>query len=332
MMTADTEEIVRAAIKKLHYRPNSLARSLARQRTSTIGVIVIELETPLFLQGLPQIEQLGRQSSYNILFCSAKNLQDEKEALDLLVEKQVEGVLFLSTSEIIDDSHIAALHRVGLPMVLINRSARMGLFDKVYWDNQGGIADAVTYLFANGHRRIAFMRGPANRRSAAERLEGYRIGLERCEIPFREEYVGLGDYSDLPERWEESVRVLFDANPRPTAVISSDDIVAVSVIQTAKRIGIRVPDDISVVGVDNQPFCDYLEPPLTTVQLPVIEACRQATQLLLGRIAGKHRRPVQRILKCPLIIRRSTAGAARSDAEIVPDSPAYALRKEVSSA
>lgn len=310
MMSAETEASVRAAIKKLHYRPNSLARSLVRQRTSTIGVIVIELDTPLFLQGLPQIEQMGRDAGYNTLFCSAKDLKDERDALDLLVEKQVEGVIFLSTSENLDDSHIAALHNVGLPMVLINRTAREDLFDKVYWDNRGGVAEAVEHLFRYGHRRIAFMRGPENRRSATERLEGYRLGLERCGIAFREEYVGIGDYSGAYERCAESVRKLLRLEPRPSAIIASDDTVAAIVFQSVKQAGIRIPDEVSVIGIDDQPFCKYLDPPLTTVQIPMIQACRQGTQLLLDRIAGKHHQPIQRVLKCPLIVRRSTGAGA----------------------
>jgi len=304
-MSASTLHRVQQAIRSLNYRPSSIARGLVTKRTSTIGLILAEIETPLFLQALNVIEPIARSSGFNLLLCNARNLNEEGEALDLLLEKQVAGIIFLSTSQYRDDTHLLELKRVGLPVVLINRPAQSDCFDRINWDNEGGVVAAVEHLVRLGHRRIAHLRGPAERRSSEERVQGYRKALAKWGLEYREDYLPLADYTSPQEMWERATLELLAVKPRPTAIIAADDIVAAVAMRTIKNAGLRVPHDVAVVGIDDQPFAGYLDPALTTVKLPVIEAGKRGIEILLARIAGHTQQTQQIILPCPLIVRES---------------------------
>lgn len=309
-MAAETLQRVQEAIRALNYRPSSAARGMVTDRSATIGLILTEIETPLFLQALSCIEPIARSAGYNILLSIARNLSDEQHALNLLLEKQVDGILFLTTSEYTNDDHLDELLRVELPVVLVNRATTHAGFDQVHWDNVGGVVAAAEHLIRQGHTRIAHLVGPLKRRSTAERLQGYRLALERHGLEYCEDYVRPADYTASPDTWRQSALELLDLTPRPTAIIASDDIVAATVMQTVHSTRLRVPEDVAIVGFDDQPFCVYLNPQLTTVRLPIMEAGKWAVEALLQRI-GMHREMVEHItLPCSLIVRDS-CGAKR---------------------
>jgi DNA-binding LacI/PurR family transcriptional regulator len=304
-MTPETFQRVQHAIRTLNYRPSSAARGLVTKRMATIGLILAEIETPLFLQAVNVIEPIARSAGYNLLLSNARSPQDERLALDLLLEKPTDGLIFLSTSQHSDDSHLSELQHMELPVVLVNRAQNHASFDQINWDNAGGVAAAVKHLVRLGHRRIAHLRGPAIRRSSTERLQGYCSALQECGLPYSEDYVRSGDFTETPELWRQSTLELLDLEPRPTAIIAADDIVAATVMKTVHQTGLAVPQDIAVVGIDDQPFCSYLNPALTTVRLPVAEAGKRAVEMLLDQIAGKRIEKEHLELPCPLIVRES---------------------------
>jgi LacI family transcriptional regulator len=304
-MSVETLVRVQHTIERLNYRPNQIARGLVTRRTATIGMILAEIETPLFLQALTSIERNARSAGYNLLFAHARNLDEERQALDLLLEKQVEGLILLSTSELKEDADLEDLRTTQTPAVIVNRSTRHPEFDQVNWDNAAGIYDAVHYLVDLGHRRIAHLLGPRTRAGTQERLEGFLLGLKRHGIERRDDYLPDGDYTASPQLWIESTRKLIDLPEPPTAIIASDDTVAGVVIATLREAGLDVPGDVSVVGIDDQPFLSFLA--LTTIRLPVLEAGRQAIEMLIQRIANPERSVEHVILSCPLI-KRKTAG------------------------
>lgn len=308
-MTPETLHRVREAIKKLDYRPSSAARALVTKRMATIGLVLAEIETPLFLQALHRIEPVARSAGYNALLSIARSTEDEREALNLLLDKQVEGVIFLSNSSYVNDEHLQQLLRARLPAVLVNRANAHADFDQVNWDNTGGVVSAVDHLVALGHRRIAFLHGPIVRRSSAERLTGYRQALAKHGISPREDYVQPGDFTAPRSQWWQSSLALLRLPERPTAIIAADDTVAAAVMKAAQSIGLGVPQDVSVIGIDDQPFCVDLNPALTTVRLPVIEAGGRAVEMLLGRIAGKRQTCEHILLPCPLVLRDSCGAA-----------------------
>lgn len=308
-MTDQTLRSIYKAIKSLKYRPSSVARGLVTRRTATIGLILSEIETPLFLQALNYIEPIARLARFNVLLSNAATLEDEREAVNLLLEKEVDGIIFLSISEHRANEHLLELDASGIPFVLINRPVPLEHSDQVGWNNAEGIRTAIEHLAALGHRRIAHLHGPLNRRSSEERLVGYQEGLDNLGLDYRADYVRSGDYTAGAERWQESTLELLALSPRPTAIVASADNVAAIAIKTLQEAGVHVPHDMSVVGFDNQPFCTYINPSLTTVELPVTTAGKHAIELLLKRIQAIETEPERQVLPCPLIVRASTGQA-----------------------
>ncbi|HUT20821.1 MAG TPA: LacI family DNA-binding transcriptional regulator, partial [Anaerolineae bacterium] len=197
-MSEETLERVLRVMQELNYRPNALARGLVTQQTATIGVVIAEIETPLFLHALNTIEPIARNAGYSVLMSNAHDPGEEQEVVQVLLEKRVDGFIFLSVSEIIDDDCIPELQRLGIPTVLVNRARRYPGLDQIDWDDVGGVIQAVDHLALLGHRRIAHLCGPPRRRSGARRLEGYRMALERHGLAYREEYLCPGDYTADP--------------------------------------------------------------------------------------------------------------------------------------
>lgn len=304
-MSEDTLLRVQQVIAKHQYRPNRIARSMITRRTATIGLILAEIETPLFLQSLNVIERNARLAGFNLLLSHARDEKDEVQSIDLFLEKQVEGVIFLSTSERKEERHLERLRDAQIPIILVNRFGRNPNHDQVNWDNRSGVHNAVTHLIALGHQHIALMVGPKKRLSTQERLEGYRQALTAHGLTYRKDYLQNGDYTQDPEAWRSATRALLNLRLPPTAIIAADDIVAAVVIETVREMGMRVPEDLSVIGIDDQAFLSFLS--LTTVQLPIVEAGRIAVEMLLRRIAEPDIPYRQLTLDCPLIERRTSA-------------------------
>ncbi|MCB0211381.1 MAG: LacI family DNA-binding transcriptional regulator [Anaerolineae bacterium] len=305
-MTQETLQRIQEAIQALNYRPSSVARSLVTNQTATIGLIISEIETPLFLQALSVIEPAVRAAEYSLIYCTARSLDDEQQAVNLLLEKRVDGIIFLSTSVYLDDDYLLDLLPTAPPIVIINRTISHTEFDQIHWDNTNGTINAIDHLVEQGHQHIAFMRGPDTRRSSEERYNGYQMALKKHGLPYRDEYVVTGDYETTAPDWERATLDLLALSPRPTAILASNDIVASVVLRTVQRAGLRIPADISIIGNDNQPFSAYSNPALTTVEAPVIESGRRAIAMLLKRM-GSSNADVQHVtLPCPLILRESS--------------------------
>ncbi len=313
-MAEETLHRIQEAIVLLDYRPSRVARSLVTSSTSTLGVIIAEIETPHFLQALNFIEPVARSAGYDILLCTAKTLDDEEQSVNLLLEKQVDGIIFLSTSTYFDDDFWSNLPSIAPPVVLINRpKIYNNHFDQINFDNTTGVLNAIKNLAQQGHRHIAHLSGPENRHSTTERLQGYRLGLEYHHFPWNADYVRPSNYEKSQEGWAQSTRDLLATSPRPTAIIAVTDEVAAIAARTIQQAGLHIPQDISVIGVDDQPICTFLNPTLTSIQLPVIEAGKYAVQMLLERISGQRSTPKHIILPCRLIERESSGPVPRKE-------------------
>ncbi|MEW5960223.1 MAG: LacI family DNA-binding transcriptional regulator [Chloroflexota bacterium] len=308
-MSEETLQRVQAAIRQLNYRPSRVARSLVTSQTATIGVIVNEISTPLFLHALNYIEPIARQAGHSVLLCTALSLEDEQQALNLLLEKAVDGIIFLSTSFVLEQDYLADLSPAAPPLILINRITPCTGFDQIFFDNLQGVVAAVDYLVRLGHRHIAHLHGEISRRSFADRLLGYQTALARHRLEYKAAYVRLAGYEAPPGTWAQATQTLLALSPRPTAIIAANDVIAATVLRTVQRAGVLVPEEMSIIGFDDQHFCTYLNPALTTVQVPIVEAGQRAVQMLLARITGQQTAAEQITLPCPLIVRESTGPA-----------------------
>ena len=319
-MRPSTRERVLEAAEILGYHPSQVARSLASRQSATVGLVIAEIATSLFFSAVSVIERFARDANYNVLLCHASTSEEESQALDLLQEKEVEGVVFLSTSDYRDDGALIQLAD-SVPVVTVNRSGSGGTFDRITWDNMGGMSSAIRHLHGLGHRRIGFLRGPAERQGSEERYQGYRFGLAECGLEYVDELVALADYTAGPDDWHRGAEALLAMASRPTAILASDDSVAAVVIKSAQERGLRVPDDVAVVGVDDQPFAPLLNPGLTTVKLPILEAGQSAIELLTDRLRGDRSSPKRVVLPMELVVRDS-CGATRAKLPLSAADPA----------
>lgn len=306
-MTPDTRSRIEAVMTDLGYRPSHIARSLTSRRTATIGLIIDEIYTDLFVSAVSAMEPMAARAGYSLIV-SHRREDGDTGPLELLLQKEVEGLILLATSEYRNDEHLQRVAESGLPIVLLNRPQVAGLC-RVGWDNRGGAREAVRHLRGLGHTRIAHLCGPADRESTAHRIAGYREALAEGGIEYRADLVELADYTASPARWAAATDRLLDADPAPTAILAADDSVAAMVMQTAARRGLRVPGDLAVVGIDDQRFAALLTPPLTTVHLPVVEAAALSLRLLLDRLGNPELGAEDVTLPTTLVVRESCGAA-----------------------
>lgn len=286
-MSPETLERVQEAITRLGYRPNQLAQSLATNRTATIGLIVSELLNPLYPPVILGVEAAVRKVGSAVLLANAPDAERERRAVDAMLSKHVEGLILFSTSFVeTDNSQLVQVQRTGTPIVVINRHVPPELsLPRVAFDHFGGSRLATEYLLRLGHRRIAHIAGPPNRFTGRERRAGYAAALAAAGIPLDERLIAEGDYSFgagrqlLPQVWRE----------HPTAVFVGGDAMALGVVRAAAELGLRVPDDLSLVAFGNPDLIRYATPAMTTIDLPVIEAGRVAADLLIEQISRRQR-------------------------------------------
>jgi DNA-binding LacI/PurR family transcriptional regulator len=299
----DTRGRVLAAAAELGYEPNRAARGLITGRTGNVGVIVPDLGNPYFHAVLKGAQERAREADYAVFVADGQEDAAEEEALIRAMRKQVDGVVLCSSR--LAPAALAALEPTPT-VVLLNR--RVPGRPSVVVDSAGGIRQALRHLAALGHRRCAFVAGPRRSWSNRERLRGLRgcartLGLEIVTLgPLAPQFASGADVAE---------RLL---GTGATAVLAYNDVVAVGILSRLAALGVRVPDELSVVGFDDIPLAAMVTPPLTTVSAPTELAGRAAVQALLDRLedgAGARQAEVQR-LPTTLVVRGSTGPPALS--------------------
>ena len=309
-----TRERVLQAVRETSYRPNALARGLARQRTRTIGLILDARAAGTFLPIVRGLTTAARGADCTVLVATAEDGEDEEAAVDTFLGHQVAGVVALSFSGPHAAEALERLTREGIPVVSVNREVPGG--DGVYWDNHGGARMATEHLLAMGHRRLAFV-SRAGRMAAGEQLMGAvaeRIAGFSAAIDAAPGATGL-----VVEPEHRDVAGMLDAlrglltlaeGRRPTGLVCFNDALGALALRAAHEGGLRVPQDVAVTGFDDGEIAALATPPLTSVALPAQEAGRRAIALLLRRMGEPRAAPARELLPCRLIVREST-GAAR---------------------
>jgi LacI family transcriptional regulator len=306
----ETAERVRQAIKELGYRPNTYAQSLASGRSHMLGLVVSDISNPFFPGLVKGFEEVALGNGYDV-FVASTNYDPARTALcvERMIERKLDGVAIM-TSEI-DRGLTDGFARRKVPLVFLDVGKVGRGVSNVRIDYARGIAQAVGHLRELGHRRIAFISGPVNLRSALERREAF---LDRLSG------FGNGQPGELPieegnhkvDGGLQAMLRLLARHPHPTAVLASNDLTAIGALRGIRQYGLRVPEDISVVGFDDIQMAEFTEPPLTTVRLPQSEvaslACNALLQLITTPGMGS-----ELGVGTSLVIRASTA-QARLDA------------------
>ena len=281
-VSEDKRRTIERAIEELNYKPNRLAQSLKMGSTRTIGVLTQSLESGYFSRAMVGIEDAVKDAGYALLIMSGHwHADEEAERVELLIGRRVDGVAILSGK--LGDEQIRAYSQ-RVPIVAFGRQLAGERLMGFCLDNYRGACDAVEHLVAQGHRRIAFIAGPEDHEDARARLAGYRDTLARHRIVPDPDLIVPGDFQESGGLL--AVNGLLAANRPFTAIFASNDLSAYGARLALYRHGIRVPEDISIVGFDDLHSSMYTTPPLTTVRQPLYEVGLGIGRMMLGMLGA----------------------------------------------
>jgi LacI family transcriptional regulator len=295
-------ERVEAAIRKLNYRPNLLARSLAKQKTHTIGMIVPDIANPFFPMVVRGAEDAAQKRGYNLLLCNSDDNQEKEEnALELLLSKRVDGILLTKAISDLSPPIRQMMQEMKVPIVLVMRTSPKISKDAVITDDYRGAYEAVCHLARAGRKRIGLIGGPRKVSNGKARWEGFHDALKANSLPYDPALVIEGDY-----RVESGYRAgNLLLSHRPDGVYVANFLMTVGLLKAAEEMGLRCPEDFGLVSFDDYPWLGIFHPKLTTVELPKYQLGQEAVELLLDRIAGKDGPGVLKKLQPELRVRES---------------------------
>lgn len=300
---------VQKAMEELSYTPNAIARSLARSSTRTIGFSIARsvdhaFSNPFFSEVMRGISSIAQQKEYNILLSMSTTPEEELEnCMKLVRERRVDG-LILSTSRV-KDHLIDTLMEEEFPFVIIGRSSNRSALS-VNNDNVYGAYMATKHLLENGFTEIAFLSGPNDLMVSVDRMNGYRQALIEQNHPYLPSLIVETDFTDVSGY--EAMKILLERGHHIDALVASDDMIALGVLRYAMEKGLSIPDDLAIVGFNDDPVVTYTNPPLTSVKISTYELGSEAMWLLLESLEGGERIRARKeiVLPCELMVRSSS--------------------------
>lgn len=306
-VTEKTRRKVEAAMAELGYRPNSIAQSLASNRSNSVGILVPELHGPFFGTMLSGIEAELREAGKHVIITVGHS--DE--------EKEIDGIEFLTTRrcdalildvDAVPDEYLVQLAKGSTPVVLINRTIPGIAENCINLDNEHGGYAATKSLLDLGHTQVAYISGPRWKKDSGERLAGHQRALEEAGVPFDERLFHEGDFQETGG--SEGMTRFLQAGVPFTALVCGNDNMAAGAIEIARESGLSIPDDLSVVGFDNVIFARYIFPKLSTVDYPIVAMGHMAARWILRNVYEQADLEVRNLFKPELIVRDSVRPVA----------------------
>lgn len=298
-----TRARVEKAIQELGYVPNAPARSLALQRTFTLGLVIPDISSAALSLLVEGVEAVCRESGYNLMLCTTGGDRNKEEELtrQLVRRQRVDGFVLLSDR--LNVEFFFELYREGLPFVAVGRELPTDDIPQVYVDNRAGVAAAATHLIKLGHKNIGYISCPIVTSTSVERLEGFETALRQHGLTYDGRI--YMDGKNHVEIGRAGMSLLLSRDPHPSAVCTFNDLIALGALQVVKEHGLKVPEDVALVGFDDIQAAAFVEPALTTVHQPLYEMGVTATGLLVRLLNGEQL--TQRKVRLPvrLVIRRS---------------------------
>ena len=314
-MRESTKERIVDAIRELGYTPNLAARQLKTGHSRLIGLIVPSVANPFYGNFARYVEEAALEHGYQVMLGnSSRDPIREKKYVEQLWGAGAEGIIFGTSLEKFD--HLKGVMERGMNFVSFDRPPLESdsiSFDSICVDNRQIMRLTIKHLAALGHKKIGFITGPIQTVSRRFRLEGFRLSLEECGLEFDRRLIcegiakNFGDVAAL-ELGRQGAHYLFSMPNSPTAVCTINDMYAFGIYAGARDLGLKIPGDVSVVGVDNLTLTEVVEPPLTTVEQPLKEMAKVAVERLLSRLQDAVSEPVIHQSFLPnLIVRGSTS-------------------------
>lgn len=318
----DKAAAIEQSIQRLNYRPNLVARGLARGRTLTVGVLTQEIVSSFFNEAMRGVEDGLIGHEYDAIFASTHwERDDEAKRLASMEGRRVDGLILIHPG--IDDETLDR-HAQTVPMVVVGRQVNSRFVHSLAFDHGLGAQQAMQHLLELGHRRIAYIGGPTGRSDADQRFLAYRAALQSAGITFDPRLVAPGNYVEAGGL--SAMTLLLDRGLPFSAVFCANDDSAYGAMLALHRRQLRVPDDVSVVGFDDVAHSAYCVPPLTSVKQPLRELGREAANAVVALIDGRKppRGPMARL---ELVVRESTRALPMQPAK----APLAAARKKTAS-
>jgi len=299
---------VSESARSLGYRPNVVARALVSRATTTVGLVVGDIENPFFAAAARGLADVMDAHGYTVLLANAdEDAGRERRAVDALRARQVDGMVVVPAPEAAPE-HLAELVSAGVPLVLLDRVVVGVDADSVLARNGAGARAAVAHLAGLGHRRIGVVSDSPEITSSAERIQGYRQALRAAGITPDPGLVSIG--GPTRDDGEAAALRLLDRPDRPTAVFTANNFMTVGALRAARSLGLRIPEDVALVGFDDLDWTTLVQPPVTVVRQPVADLGRVAGERLLRRLEGDDSPPRRIRLATSLIVRGSCGARA----------------------
>ncbi len=304
-----THALVMDAVRRSGYTPNSVARNLRTRRTMTVLAVVPNLANPVFAQILRGIDDELTQSGYGIVIGSLDNCQDrEARYVDLTLSQQFDGVLLMNGR--IPESGRRSMSEAGVPMVAICAAIPNAQIPSVVVQDREGSREAARHLVGLGHRRLGYISGPTGNVIETERFQGFLEGAQQAGLPRRAVTRWEGRF--VFAAGEAAAASFLQMKNRPTGVFGASDESAIGFLKAIRSAGLRVPNDVSVMGFDGIEFASYVEPALTTLQQPLYQLGQAGAREILRSMSSKPR-PSDSQVRLPLqLLHRGTTGLAPS--------------------
>ncbi len=317
-----TRKRILEVVAELGYKPNLAARSLRTDQTNTIGIIVDDLLSPFVPPIVRGIQDYLKQFDYlSLIVNSDWDPNIERDAINTFVSRPVDGIIFVEYSHVANNQ---ALQNSQKPYIFVHRLFGATVKNSVTPDDYFGATLAVGHLLSLGHERIAYINGPKNWHVAQQRLAGYQDTLIANKLKPDASLVQPGDWEY--ESGYEAAKNLLMFDQRPTAIFAANDLMAFGAIGAIQDAGLRVPEDIAVVGYDNRDFASIVRPKITTVSMPVYEMGRAAAELLLNQIMSGVQNIDEIKIKGQLFIRETCGASASQRTQDVPNNATAARR------
>lgn len=299
-VSEEKQALVKAVIEALGFRPDPAARSLAGGRTMSIGVLTQFIDSPYYGEALRGIEDELHKANYAPLFVSGHwNEAEEKNRLFMLQERKVDGIIVL-TGKLANETLVDMA--ANIPVVVTGRRLSAPNLFSIDFDNSEGACLAVRHLHALGHRRVAFISGPLDHPDATQRLQGYREEAKRKDMALDDTLVVYSDYQE--SGGFRAMNDLLNSSVQFSAVIAANDQMAYGARLALHRAGLRVPEDVSLLGFDDLPHSAFTLPPLTSVRQSVYEIGTSAAKAMFDLL--NKRNPPSRLVEAELVVREST--------------------------
>jgi len=298
-----TEDVVRRIAKELHYEPNQLARALRLKQTYTIGIIIPDISNPFFSSIARCVEIESRKAGYSVMICdSQENTEIEKESIKILGMRKIDGMIICPVGK--EWKHIYEFTKLNIPIVTVDRYFPELNVPYVVSENYDGSMQAVNYFIENGHRRIAFIQGLTDSSVNNDRLRGYKDALQMHNLPLNESLIVGDNFGE--QSGYIGTKILLNGPERPTAIFAVSNLISLGAMRAISEEQLTIPDDISIIAFDDQPYFNYLCTPMTTVGQRKEEIGQISIKLLLNEINSDDISDNKRItVSTELIVRKS---------------------------